>query len=1125
MTAIETYFYQNKERLIELKILIAKTLIIIMMINLLFVCTSFAENVDIKVYFDNELITYGDKNVEKVDDDYYLNSNFLRYYNDFTYREADGEIFIRRYGTELKITFGSDSVSINGKAILFTTPVYRTNDYNYISLKLIASVFGSEFNMDEASQTIKITLNQKPVLPLVKSVGGSISLPDGAVAPSSGIAFKITATRNDVYSDVNVKYVLIDSGQNSANFQLPIENDSDTYSEYTVSYQIIDGYQFDDYVEQGYYSYNGTRSSENKQSHILLSENTNINLNVIDKKLISGTVNLNGCKEDSVYIAISSDRYNDGSYVENSKFSLFIPSDAERAYLEYHIFSSSNYIQNGYYSKNGTVPFYDDENYIDVMNDDISNINFDILKGKMITGTVSFPESAKNTKVGFTISGEINNRTILDEWYTKPEGTTQVEYSFVVPSYDNNKYLLQFSQNDWSGYITAEGKISQDKTLAKEFDVTNGDSFVQDISVEQPKLYGVISLPNNELSPSGGIDVAITLSNYYENETSITVNIPEGQNNTNYKFPVSYELLEQNYLYLDCSAQEGRYSYSDVLYSNDIGVAKQVDITLDKMTKVSGVISLAQNQVAPKALDIDVYTYGSGDAHVTIPQGENNIEYSMMVKSNESSYICYKISNAEEYLNGYYTKDGTVTSDENAEQLDFSEDQSGIDMQISMAPYISGTISLPQGISAYNEDMEIGISTRYCNSNVTLPKGETSVTYKLYVQAETLDEVDFMQYDLNSELYPELSPFGYYSENGTTSRYDSIDDLFSGTKAEDINITLIKNIEVTGTIKLPDNKLAPKDIPFDINAYGNGSWRIGETTIKRGDNSSTYQINIPEDYNLVGYKLMYYSYGCEGFYHAGYYNENGTTSIEDNAEIIKNRNNIAITVLNVCSVTGAITNSIASSDSIDITVTAETIVPTAEYIGSNRFDIEGGNSTSAYTLDIPADVTNFIVRYDIYNSPGSSIFKNEGFYNSSKQNCITFDSEEAQTLNVNDKPNINFTLPLASTDVYTLVLENIYDKNDQYYDVKDENSNADDFTVKVLNKTEQDTEGIVFVSRYDKDNKLIEVVAKKAALPKQTLSNVVLKFEGDRFDQTDHVKATVWDEMQHPLAMPIDYYF
>ena len=130
-----------------------------MIINLFLTCTTYAETISMQVYFDNERLEYG-SSAEKVDNDYYL--PYYELTSLFSYREGDGEILMSRYGAELKITFGSDIICVNGQPEPFTKPVYNDKDQNYISLRLIAAIFGSNIAIDESDGTIKITLNQKP---------------------------------------------------------------------------------------------------------------------------------------------------------------------------------------------------------------------------------------------------------------------------------------------------------------------------------------------------------------------------------------------------------------------------------------------------------------------------------------------------------------------------------------------------------------------------------------------------------------------------------------------------------------------------------------------------------------------------------------------------------------------------------------------------------------------------------------------------------------------------------------------------------------------------------------------------------------------------------------------------
>lgn len=234
-------------------------------------------------------------------------------------------------------------------------------------------------------------------------ITGTISLPNGDVAPIGGIGLyigAITIGTEEQYSTNT--YVMIPEGTNSVTYSLQVI-DKPTGG-YAVDYW-FDTYQKHDrgYVEQGYYTPSGT--IWNGHFCIPISVNgsdvSNINLTILQGVKISGTLSLPSgmvAPKGGINVNVSivndngtpgndQDNYSRGSFntiIEGSSsinYSIAIPSDMPgESSVFYGIDRVLGLKVNGYYNINGTVPDISSITPIVVGSDDITNINFVLLK-------------------------------------------------------------------------------------------------------------------------------------------------------------------------------------------------------------------------------------------------------------------------------------------------------------------------------------------------------------------------------------------------------------------------------------------------------------------------------------------------------------------------------------------------------------------------------------------------------------------------------------------------------------------------------------------------------------------------------------------------------------------------
>jgi hypothetical protein len=267
------------------------------------------------------------------------------------------------------------------------------------------------------------------------------------------------------------------------------------------------------------------------------------------------------------------------------------------------------------------------------------------------------------------------------------EGQNNMSYSIAIPEnatinkwkvyciLNLNKAVTYSSSSSYYG-----GTEYNSATLV---DTSNGDAKNINITLYKNRVIsGIISLPNNELAPSGGISIVIMAHGSDGSTPASLSTIPEGQNSASYsigvfqyasvKWKIDYEISSRISIYRS-SAYYGGADYSSA-YPIDIsyGDVNNINIMMSKNKIVTGTISLPNNELAPAGgLSLSVRfaysdTVSYGTTYVTIPEGKNSVQYSigipqeMIHESLKIGYNCY--SNSDVYASGGYYGGGDYNS-------------------------------------------------------------------------------------------------------------------------------------------------------------------------------------------------------------------------------------------------------------------------------------------------------------------------------------------------------------------------------------------------------------------------------------------------------------------------------
>lgn len=329
-----------------------------------------------------------------------------------------------------------------------------------------------------ANKTISVTVPATQHIPDdERIISGTISLPNGEMAPGEGMPVNIKARAHTGSSEtINVnKDIIIPGGQNSIEYSLRVPVNTGG-SGYQVSYSISGEY---DYVRYGFYSTEGTIYDIDFASLVDVSDGhrENINLEIIPGAAISGTISLpdgHVAPEGRIQVTVqlTNDNGTPVSFIDDIYFyeyvnipegqdsvSYSVPVVANISYtkytVSYFISSGYSYVRQGYYSTGGTTPSISASSLVDVGDGGKSGINLDIIEANLISGTISLPggETAPEDGMGILVAARQVNPmdssfygASASEIVKIPGGVNSINYSIPVPANSpGTGYMIEYS--------------------------------------------------------------------------------------------------------------------------------------------------------------------------------------------------------------------------------------------------------------------------------------------------------------------------------------------------------------------------------------------------------------------------------------------------------------------------------------------------------------------------------------------------------------------------------------------------------------------------------------------------------------------------------------------------------
>lgn len=377
-----------------MKIISAKILILIMLINMLLPLSAFAEgtitlyNHDEEVYLTNDIETYNNHYYISVEDLYELELNC----------ELSDSLYIESYYNELIIYPETSIIELNGNSMLFQNPMKDIGGIKYVSLDLIAMVFSGIYEITDNSIYLWINTGQS------YTARGTISLPNDEVAPVGGIEILVfygrkksmsqgsgsnysedisgleigysgitkpkTANNEIQYSIYKYaeKYVTIPEGKNSVEYALGI---SYVYSGCYLGYE-VDTDTYKEIHTEKFYRNSGIMNFE-------IYSNT---------ATLSGTVTLPEIAEKDVKFTVYSEVYTERMY----SYDGIISAGTNFAPYSMQVGQNDDYSTSVVFADNEYKRIFKEET-ITVKDTEVTNVDFETQKSNIVSGTLKLPDN------------------------------------------------------------------------------------------------------------------------------------------------------------------------------------------------------------------------------------------------------------------------------------------------------------------------------------------------------------------------------------------------------------------------------------------------------------------------------------------------------------------------------------------------------------------------------------------------------------------------------------------------------------------------------------------------------------------------------------------------------------
>lgn len=824
-----------------------------------------------------------------------------------------------------------------------------------------------------AAKPIDVLSNISSInIPLIskKAIKGQISIPNNGVAPSGGVTVTMYALNKTVtlYSTS----VTIPGGYKSAPYTLYVPSGEG----YTVKYNTSNT----SFIKEGYYSSAGTTEvSSSATSLNVINDVANINVAIIPKNIISGTVLIPEGFAPIGGISVQLTAKNNTTNVSlavtipegqnSAPYTIYVPSDKDYSLM--YSTSATKYVDLGYYSVTGTTRDSTKLTLIDTSRSSQYGINLKLIQKKTISGRISVPLGlAPFGGIKLTLEAS-NGKDKGNISMVIPEVSSFVNYEMYVPA--GVDYILNYNITNFDGKYLYPGYYSvsgakRDKDKASYLDLSNENATGINMNlIANRSVSGSIFLPEG-VAPTGGLNVNVVAANARDS-VKMPIVIAQGTSSGTYKmylpegneYKIGYEITYNDYL-------SGFYnSNGTVLEKGEaslFNVGKEdisgLNIHMFPKRSISGKVSLPEGKLAPAGGILVTVGTGKYSVKVTIPEGKNAVDYNLKVAPNESEsgYIVqYSIASSYDYVpTGYFGSSKTEAGKQTAVVVDVSSgNKSGINLEIMNKRIIRGTVKLQSGEAPVGGiGVKISADGTSYSTNVTIPYGTSLASYELKVLPNSYESGYRIKCSIDAS-YNYVNT-AYYSETGIAQNVSEANliDVYNSNKT--IGELIIPNTNsIRGKVSIPDGKAPSGGLVLSITAENGKNSSSTNMTIPEGSTSKDYVLYITPG---SGYKI-YYNILNNEYVQKGYYNNLlGTVSSANKAEAINindgNVSGVNLSLIENRKISGSVSlpsGMEAPENGVEVIITADNTV------NKNSINViipEGENSASYVLYMTPA---------------------------------------------------------------------------------------------------------------------------------------------------------------------------
>lgn len=377
-------------------------------------------------------------------------------------------------------------------------------------------------------------------------------------------------------------------------------------------------------------------------------------------------------------------------------------------------------------------------------------------------------------------------------------------------------------------------------------------------------ISGVISLPDNDVAPSGGVKVLLTIAtdnntpNNKNDDKSVTteLTIAKGSNSIAYSIQVPrsqnskakytvYYTVEKSYAPFGWYSKKGTTAIKDdkTMVDLNAGDVRGIDIELLPGRAISGSIILGNKSTKPlNDLKYTITAIQEGSnvnskdddiiitKEVTVKANNSEAAYELIVPMNsvKKGYKVYYTYENEGYKEtGYYSKNGTSRDANKVTLIDVANTAKDINLTTLPFTNISGKVYLPNNEKAPGNGIEVEVTaynknTKASNSDdfsfkktVKIAKGSNSANYALTVPVASTNYIVFYKVITKNTSYINE---GYYNEDSTEKDIKDATPIKTDNKTvKGINLEIISKKTAPKPTPKPDDKKSEK---YDVNGDG-----------------------------------------------------------------------------------------------------------------------------------------------------------------------------------------------------------------------------------------------------------------------------------------------------------------